>query len=114
MLTVCKHKAANASHRSCSSRYRFAPIDDRVASNPAQYVRRPQVHATDARGLDRSQLGVFLFTAERYDREHAALAVLLGRNGLRVSQACATNVEDLGLGAVEALDYAGYLAAAVP
>jgi integrase/recombinase XerD len=40
---------------------------------------------------------VFLFTAEHYDRDHAVLAVLLGLNGLRVSEACATNVEDLGL-----------------
>ena len=30
--------------------YRFAHIDGRVASNPAQYVRRPQVHPSDARG----------------------------------------------------------------
>jgi hypothetical protein len=40
---------------------------------------------------------VFLFTAEQYDRDHAALAVLLGLNGLRVSEACSTNVEDLGV-----------------
>ncbi|HET6753025.1 MAG TPA: tyrosine-type recombinase/integrase [Jiangellaceae bacterium] len=77
--------------------YRFAHIDGRIASNPAQYVRRPQVHPSNARGLDRSELGVFLFTAEQYDRDHGALAVLLGLNGLRVSEACATNVEDLGL-----------------
>jgi site-specific recombinase XerD len=77
--------------------YRFAHIDGRIGSNPAQYVRRPRVHPSDARGLDRSELGVFLFTAEQYDRDHAALAVLLGLNGLRVSEACATNVEDLGL-----------------
>jgi site-specific recombinase XerD len=77
--------------------YRFAHIDGRIASNPAQYVRRPQVHPSNARGLDRSELGVFLFTAEQYDRDHAALAVLLGLNGLRVSEACATNIEDLGL-----------------
>lgn len=76
--------------------YRFAHIDGRIGSNPAQYVRRPQVHTSDARGLDRSELGVFLFTAEQYDHEHAALAVLLGLNGLRVSEACGTNVEDLG------------------
>ena len=76
--------------------YRFAHIDGRIASNPAQYVRRPQVHPSTGRGLDRSELGVFLFTAEQYDRAHAALAVLLGLNGLRVSEACATNVEDLG------------------
>ena len=45
--------------------YRFAHIDGRIASNPAQYVRRPQVHPSTARGLDRSELGVFLFTAEQ-------------------------------------------------
>ena len=76
--------------------YRFAYIDGRICSNSAQYVRRPQVHPTDARGLDRSELGVFLFTAEQYDRDHTALAVLLGLNGLRVSEACATNIADLG------------------
>src|SRR5438046_3439454 len=77
--------------------YRFAHIDGRIASNPAQYVRRPPVHASDARGLDRSELGVFLFTAEQYDHAHSALAVLLGLNGLRVSEACATNIEDLAI-----------------
>jgi integrase len=77
--------------------YRFAHIDGRIGSNPAQYVRRPQVHPSDARGLDRSEFGVFLFTAEQYDREHAALAVLLGLNGSRVSEACATNIENLGI-----------------
>ena len=77
--------------------YRFAHIDGRIASNPAQYVRRPQVHLANTRGLDRSELGVFLFTAENCDRDHVALAVLLGRNGLRVSEACATNIEDLGI-----------------
>ena len=52
--------------------YRFAHIHGRIASNPAQYVRRPQVHPSDSRGLDRSELGVFLFTAEQDDRHHAA------------------------------------------
>lgn len=68
-----------------------------LPARAAQYVRRPPVHAPDARGLDRSELGVFLFAAEQYDRDHAALAVLLGLNGLRVSEACATNVGDLGV-----------------
>ena len=39
---------------------------------------------------------MFLFTPEQCDRDHAALAVLLGLNGLRVNEACATNIEDLG------------------
>jgi integrase/recombinase XerD len=76
--------------------YRFAHIDGRIASNPAQYVRRPKVPPSTARGLDRGDLGTFLFTAERFDQAHAALAVLLGLNGLRVSEACGTTIEDLG------------------
>ncbi|MGH8987796.1 MAG: tyrosine-type recombinase/integrase [Acidimicrobiales bacterium] len=77
--------------------YRFAHIDGRIASNPAQYVRRPAVHRAEGRGLDRSELGRFLFAAEGFDHAHGALAVLLGLNGLRVSEACGSNVEDLGL-----------------
>ncbi|MGH9277554.1 MAG: tyrosine-type recombinase/integrase [Acidimicrobiales bacterium] len=76
--------------------YRFARIDGRIAANPAQYVRRPKVHPSDARGIDRSDLGAFLFTAERFDAAHAALAVLLGLNGLRVSEACSADIESLG------------------
>ncbi len=76
--------------------YRFAHIDGRTPSNRAQYVRRPKVQPSDGHGMDRGELGTFLFTAERFDREHAALAVLLGLNGLRVSEACGTNIEHLG------------------
>jgi site-specific recombinase XerC len=42
------------------------------------------------------ELGTFLFTAERCDRDHAALAVLLGLNGLPVSEAYGTNIEGIG------------------
>ena len=45
--------------------------------------------------MDRSELARFLFTAEHYDHAHAALVVLLGLNGLRVSEACATDIENL-------------------
>ena len=76
--------------------FRFAHIDGRIPSNPAQYVRRPKVQPIERHGMDRGELGRFLFTAEHFDRDHAALAVLLGLNGLRVSEACATNIEDLG------------------
>jgi integrase/recombinase XerD len=77
--------------------YRFAHIDCRIGSNPAEYVRRPQVHPSDARGLDRSELGMFLAAADHYDSDHQALAVLLGLNGLPVSEACDTNVGDLAV-----------------
>src|SRR4030088_1808752 len=62
--------------------YRFAHIDGRVAANPAQYVRRPQVHRSEGRGLDRCELGRFLFAAERITTTTPPLAVLLGLNGL--------------------------------
>lgn len=76
--------------------YRFAHIDGRITTNPAQYVRRPRVHPTAQRGMDRGELASFLYTAERTPPMHAALAVLLGLNGLRVSEACGANIEDLG------------------
>jgi site-specific recombinase XerD len=77
--------------------YRFAHIDGRIPSNPSQYVRRPQVHPSEGRGLDRGELARFLYTAEHFDHAHAALAVLLGLNGLWVSEACETNIEDMGM-----------------
>jgi hypothetical protein len=46
--------------------YRFAHIDGRIASNPAQYVRRPKVHPSQGQGMDRTELGRFLFTAEHF------------------------------------------------
>src|SRR4051795_10945407 len=76
--------------------YRFAHIDGRIASNPAQYVRRPKVQPRDGHGMDGGELGTFLFTAERFDHAHDGLAVLLGLNGLRVSEAWATNIEEVG------------------
>jgi integrase/recombinase XerD len=43
--------------------YRFAHIDGRITSNPAQYVRRPKVPPSEGHGMDRAELGTFLFTA---------------------------------------------------
>jgi integrase/recombinase XerD len=76
--------------------YRFAHIDGRIPSNPSQYARRPKVYRSEGRGLDRGELGRFLFTVECSHPDHAALAALLGLNGLRVSEACATDAEELG------------------
>ena len=42
--------------------YRFAHIDRRIASNPAQYVRRPEMYPSERPGLDRGELARFLFT----------------------------------------------------
>ena len=47
--------------------------------------------------MDRGDLAAFLYTAERISRVYVLSAVLLGLNGLRVSEACGTNIEELGL-----------------
>jgi hypothetical protein len=83
LSTVCGH-------------YRFAHLDGRITTNPAQHVRRPRVHPATQRGMDRGELASFLYTAERVSPMHAALAVLLGLNGLRVGEACSANIENLG------------------
>ena len=93
--TDSRHPRSTGASRPCVASTGSRHIDGRIAKNPAQYVRRPRVHPSERRGLDRTELGTFLFTAERFDHDHAALAVLLGLNGLRVSEACATNIEDL-------------------
>jgi len=46
--------------------------------------------------MDRTELGRFLCTAEHFGHPRAAPAVLLGLNGLRVSEACDTDIGDLG------------------
>jgi site-specific recombinase XerD len=77
--------------------YRFAHIDGRIAANPAQYVRRPEVHPSERHGLGRGEFGRFLFTAERFDHTHNASAVLLGLNGPRVSEACGADIEGMAV-----------------
>lgn len=75
--------------------YRFAPIDGR--SRPTRRSTSPAQGA--AQGRARHGPGRARHVPVHrgpFDRDHAALAVLLGLNGLRVSEACATNVEDLG------------------
>jgi len=37
--------------------YRFAHVDGVIGTNPAEYVRRPKVHPSDSRGLDRGGAG---------------------------------------------------------
>ncbi len=76
--------------------YRFAHIDGYITTNPAQYVRRVRVQPPEGRGLDRNELARLLFEAERTGPTHAALAMLLGLNGLRVSEACSADLTDLG------------------
>ena len=91
-----RRRSTVASRRSVGSTGSRTSTDASDRIRPSTSADRRSTRRTLA-GLGRSERGVFLFTAEQYDRDHAALAVLLGLNGLRVSEACATNIEDLGV-----------------
>lgn len=79
--------------------YKWATEEDIIVKNPAVHVRRPKGdRESSTLGLDRNELGAFLVQAGLSSRRDHALAVLLAMNGLRVSEACNANIEDLAVG----------------
>lgn len=76
--------------------YRLLAVDQVIVASPAEYVRMPKVYFDDVNlsGFTRHELSNYLATAKRMSANHSALAVLLGMLGLRVSTACAVQVED--------------------
>jgi len=78
--------------------YRYCTEEGLIDRNPAANVRRPrQRQESTMSGLDRNELGVFLVQAGLSGARDHALACLLALNGLRVSEAIGTDVDDLGL-----------------
>ncbi|MEY2591013.1 MAG: integrase/recombinase XerD [Acidimicrobiaceae bacterium] len=76
--------------------YRFAVIDGTIDRSPAEYVRRPKIYTESATlGLDRMELGAFIAQGAAAGPTEHAVACLLGLLGLRVSEACNVNIEDL-------------------
>lgn len=77
--------------------YRYAYLDGTIPRSPAEYIRRPKIADESTRlGLDRMELGAVLATARASSPVDYALLVLMGLLGLRVSEACAVQIEDLG------------------
>jgi integrase/recombinase XerD len=77
--------------------YKYAAIDDLIPKDPAIAVTPPQVRDSEQKRtyLTALEYGRFLAAAaELGPREHA-LAALLGTNGLRISEACMLNIEDM-------------------
>jgi integrase/recombinase XerD len=78
--------------------YRTCVIDDLLEHSPADYVRRPNVPPeSPTLGLSRLQLEGLL-TAARTSKNNCdfTLGCLLGLLGLRIFEACALDVSDLG------------------
>jgi site-specific recombinase XerC len=76
--------------------YRFAVIDGIIEHSPAEFVRRPKIDTESTTvGLDRMELSAFIAQAAASDPVDHALACVLGLLGLRVSEACSINIEDV-------------------
>lgn len=78
--------------------YRYAVQEGALPHSPVIPVRRPSV-ARDSQtlGLDREEAVRLLDAAEATSARDHALTCLLTLNGLRVSEACAADVADLGV-----------------
>lgn len=80
-----------------SSFYRYAQADGKVAANPAEAVRRPKQSAhSPTVGLTRNQATQLLAAAQNHSPRSAALIHLLLSNGLRIGEALAADITDLG------------------
>jgi len=77
--------------------YRYAVDEELIARNPVSAVRRPKVGSdSQSTGLDKDELIALLDAAEADGPRTHALVLLLGLNGLRVSEAVGASLEDLG------------------
>jgi integrase/recombinase XerD len=72
--------------------------EDLLDHSPAAHVRRPRLdYESHATGLDRNELGALLVAAGLGPPGEHALISLLALNGLRVSEATGTNIENMGV-----------------
>lgn len=77
--------------------YRYAVAEDVVTRNPVANVKRPKVGTeTVSTGLDRDELSALVAAAKADSPRSHALVLLLGLNGLRISEALGADVDDLG------------------
>jgi site-specific recombinase XerD len=77
--------------------YAYAVDEALIERSPVTRVRRPRASDESPRlGLDRTELRALLDAAEASSARDHALACLLALNGLRVSEALAADVSDLG------------------
>lgn len=78
--------------------YRYCVEEQLIPRSPAVHIRRPKLnYESNAVGLDRNELGMFLVQAGLSGGRDHALACLLALNGLRISEALNADIEDLGL-----------------
>jgi len=93
------HAAGTVARRlsALSGFYRYALSEDLITRNPVAFVRRPKVGGDSiSTGLIREELSSLLAAARDDSPRSYVLVLLLGLNGLRISEALAADVTDLG------------------
>ena len=76
--------------------YKWCAIEGVLEKDPVAHVRRPKVeYITTRQYLDRMEMSRFLQFAQMGSKRDAALCMLLGLNGLRISEALNADVEDM-------------------
>ena len=93
-----RSRATVARHLSTlSGFYKYAVAKDVITRNPVAAVKRPRV-GTDkvSTGVDKDELSALFRIAEADSPRSLALVLLLGLNGLRISEALSADVDDLG------------------
>jgi integrase/recombinase XerD len=99
-LEACGRARVTVARRLCTIAcfYRYAEEEGLIPNSPAVHVRRPRLdYESHATGLDRNEVGAMLVAAGLGGAQEHALLSLLALNGLRISEAIGTNVEQLGL-----------------
>ena len=90
--TVARRLSTNAGF------YGYCVEEQLIPASPAVHVRRPRLdYESNATGLDRNELGMFLVQAGLAGGGDHALAFLLALNGLRISEALNADIEHLGM-----------------
>lgn len=76
--------------------FKLALADGRITHDPTVMLRRPKVYYDDdrLRGLSRHDLEKLILHAAERSPQRAALVVLMGVMGLRVSEALSVRIED--------------------
>jgi integrase/recombinase XerD len=91
LATVARHLSTLAGF------YKYAVGEDLIVRNPVANVRRPKVGTdTVSTGLDRDELAALIGAAQEDNPRSFALVLLLGFNGLRISEVLGADIEDLG------------------
>ena len=79
-----------------SSFYRYAEGEDAITRNPVTHVRRPKVGTdTVSTGLDADEMTALIHDAAADSPRSHALVLLLGMNGLRITEVLDADVDDL-------------------